>query len=241
MTDNNITSTENDYNRRLFGTSWIRRKYHMARFDYIHDAFRDGKIDTSRFLELGCFDGRLLDHIPTPEQYFGIDANVENGLDLAKKRFLGDEKKSFIESRTPKTLHAFEDGFFSAFACLETFEHIEPDLVIQYLECISRLVKGDIIITVPNEKGPVLLIKRIAKWIVGSRNEPYTSSELFFATIGRMNRVKRKEHKGFDFATLVLEISKHFDIVSVTGLPFKRLPPLFNLTVAIHARSKIVA
>ena len=74
-----------DYNSRLFNTGRIRRFYHMARFDFVADLIKRRKINVEQFLELGCFDGRLLQHIPQPDHYVGIDANVEGGLDLAKK------------------------------------------------------------------------------------------------------------------------------------------------------------
>ena len=230
-----------DYNSRLFNTGRIRRFYHMARFDFVADLIKRRKINVEQFLELGCFDGRLLQHIPQPDHYVGIDANVEGGLDLAKKNYIGDSSKVFIESLSPENLLTFESDSFSAFASLETCEHIDPDQLDAYLDEVSRVLDGDLIITVPNEKGPVLLVKKLVKRIIGSRSDPYSLAELFYASIGRMERVARREHKGFDYNQLVDQIDHRFELISVTGLPFQWLPPVLNLTVAIHARSRMTS
>lgn len=227
-----------DYNTRLFSSGGIRQWYHLARFKWVEATCRDGRVNVGSVLELGCFDGRLLSHLPAPARYVGIDGNWEGGLDLAKQRFRGDDSKTFIESTTPDTLAPFPDRSFDAFFSLETIEHINPALLDTYLQQIARVVAGDVLITVPNEKGPLLLVKQIAKKLIGSQSEPYTGAELFFAAIGRMDRVARQEHKGFDYATLVQQIARRLEIVSVVGLPFKALPPILNLTVAIHARSQ---
>lgn len=227
-----------NYNDRLFRTGRIRHYYHMARFLFVSEVIEKKNIDVSRFLELGCFDGRLLGHIPTTDFYVGVDANVEGGLDLAKAKFAGDDSKLLIESQSPKDLENFEEMFFTAFASLETCEHIDPNDLDSYFEQAARILCGDVLITVPNEKGPVLLIKQIAKRMIGSRSEPYSASELYNAAIGRMDRVNRREHKGFDFEELISQLEQRFDIISVTGLPFRWLPPILNLTVAVHARSR---
>ena len=82
-------------------------------------------------------------------------------------------------------------------------------------------------------------MKKLAKRIIGSRSDPYSLAELFYASIGHMKRVARREHKGFDYNQLVDQIDHRFELISVTGLPFQWLPPVLNLTVAIHARSRM--
>lgn len=228
---------DSDYNRRLFQTSWLRRKYHSARFEWVSEVFSKASLNGDRVLELGCFDGRLLDYIPEPEYYVGIDGNWEGGLDLARKRFAGNTKKLLIESTTPESLRQFDSKSFTTCVSLETIEHILPELVDEYLQELARILRGDLLITVPNEKGPVLLAKKIAKRMISSPSEQYSWAELFNASIGRLHRVERNDHKGFDYAELVRQISKHFSIVSVSGLPVRFVPRLLSLTIAIHARS----
>lgn len=226
-----------DYNRRLFQTSWLRRKYHLARFEWISQVFSKASLNRDRVLELGCFDGRMLDYIPEPKYYVGIDGNWEGALDLARKRFAGDTNKLLIESTTPESLRQFDAKSFTTCVALETIEHIPPELVDEYLHELARILEGDLLVTVPNEKGPVLLAKMVAKRMISSPSEQYSWTELFNAVIGRLNRVERNDHKGFDYAELIPQISKHFSIVSVRGLPVRLAPPLLSLTIAIHARS----
>ena len=45
-------------------------------------------IEFTNIIELGCFDGKLLDYLPNfPEKYLGLDANWEGGLELAKRKY----------------------------------------------------------------------------------------------------------------------------------------------------------
>ena len=227
-----------DYNNRLFNTNWIRKKYHSARFEWAGEIFVRKNLSTEHILELGCFDGRLLSYIPSPAEYVGIDGDWEGGLSAARRKFAGRADRIFIESVSPTSLKSFQADYFDTFASLETMEHIPPELIDAYLAEIARVVNGDILITVPNEKGPVLLLKQAAKKIIKSHGEPYSLGELLNATLGRMSHIRRDQHKGFDYSLLIQQIQRHFNVMSVTGLPFTALPPLLNLTIAIHARTK---
>ncbi|MEZ2355015.1 hypothetical protein [Caballeronia sp. RCC_10] len=66
----------------------------------------------------------------------------------------------------------------------------------------------------------------------------YTFDELVYATLGRMDRVKRNEHKGFDYAALVRQMRKYFDIVEVSGHPFGFLPARLCFSIGIIAKPK---
>jgi cyclopropane fatty-acyl-phospholipid synthase-like methyltransferase len=227
------------YNERLFGGSRLRRSYHEARFVWFRDAVAKHGMPCRSLFELGCFDGRLLDHCPTrPERYVGVDANWEGGLDMARDRFRDAPGVILIESRDPGDLSDLPSGGFDVAAALETLEHLPEDRVEDYLSQIARLTDGYFLVTVPNEKGLVFFLKFLAKRLLFGGGEAYTFAEFVNATLGRMDRVRRHDHKGFDHAKLAARIERHFDMVAVTGLPFRRLPPSLNLTVAMLARSR---
>lgn len=46
-------------------------------------------------------------------------------------------------------------------------------------------------------------------------------------TLGRLRYVERNEHKGFDYAELVRQLEKHFDVVEVFGHPFGAILPVW--------------
>lgn len=55
---------------------------------------------------------------------------------------------------------------FDISICMETLEHIPPDLVGGYLKELSKATKNYIFISVPNEIGVVFLFKHLVKkWL----------------------------------------------------------------------------
>ena len=141
-------------------------------------------------------------------------------------------------------IFAYNDAFhlepasFALGASMETLEHIAPDIVDGYLQQIERATDGYLLVTVPNEKGPVFLLKYIIKHGLLRSGETYSAKEVFHATLGNLERVERNEHKGFDHEALTRQIAKHFDIVSVRALPFGWLPLWASFTIAVIARSR---
>jgi hypothetical protein len=233
------TTFESEYSQRLFEESKLRAFYHNARFHWFQSLCRAGALDTSRLLEIGCFDGRLLRYCdPEPDEYVGLDANWEGGLDKAKAKFSGDDRVRFIATTSPASLNEYPDRHFSTVVAQETLEHIDPAILEDYFHETARVLDGKFIATVPNELGPVFATKYLSKKILYEGSEDYTFAEFVNASIGRMDRVRRDNHKGFDYRQLIKSLSRHFKIVSVEGLPFRLLPPALSLTVAIVAKSK---
>jgi hypothetical protein len=223
------------YNERLF-KSGPRKFYHLARFNWVRRQVAACGLKNLRLVEVGCFDGRLINEIgDSVAEYVGLDANWEGGLDLGRNKFAGRNEIKFIKAVDPSPLAAFPNGYFNAAAALETLEHISPDMVGDYLDELARITKGHIFITVPNELGPVFLMKRVAKAILYGHVEPYSWRELAAATLYRSDLVGRNQHKGFDYRELISEVAKRFQIVSVEGLPPLGLPPGLSATAAILA------
>lgn len=224
------------YNQRLFGGG-PRAWYHLARFRWIQAEVTRRGCRTDSLLELGCFDGKLLDFIkPVPQRYIGFDANWEGGLDQAAARATADYR--FVKAESPAEMHLGHDERFTLAACMETLEHVPPDMVDGYLRTLAEHLDGWFFVTVPNEKGAVFLSKWLAKKILRACAEPYTLSELINATLGRTDKVARREHKGFDWQKLVRQVAAHFEVVDVSGLPVEFLPPSLCLTIGIVAKSR---
>src|SRR5919205_2575279 len=74
------------YNQRLFSGNW-RSRIHLRRFYWLAAQMRRLRLDGARIIELGCFDGKLIDLLDWPPAYYlGLDANWEGGLEAGKRR-----------------------------------------------------------------------------------------------------------------------------------------------------------
>ncbi len=222
------------YNARLFESSALRRWYHEARFRWLSRALRRLGSAPDSVLELGCFDGKAIGSLPrVPSRYVGCDANWEGGLDLAREAWRGKAGIEFRECRSLPDLR-LEGETFEAVICMDTLEHLPAAELPEYVAHLSRAARAHVLVTVPNEKGIAFLAKYLLKAILGG-NDAYTFREAVNAALCRMERVPRREHKGFDYADVLALLGRHLAIESVSGIPFAGLPPALNASVGIVA------
>lgn len=228
-----LSTEEPEYNKRLF-TGGLRRRVHLARFTWLERTARRVGVDTSNTLELGCFDGRSLSHLPRePEFYTGVDADWEGGLSAARRRFRGMDSYTFHESRSLESLPGLETPATLAL-CLETIEHLPPDDVLGYLDYLQENCRGHLLVTVPVELGPAFLAKYTYKAVKGHAEE-YTATEILNATIGRTGAVKRNEHKGFDYRSVIREVQQRFELIGAENISSRLLPRWLGIGVGIVA------
>ena len=228
---------ESDYNKRLFGKGF-RAWFHFQRFKWLEKKCSQYSPGLDLVVELGCFDGRSLGYLGgRPSQYYGFDANWEGGLDLAKQRN-GDNGFHFIQCSEPSGLLLKDQKKATLALSLETLEHIPVQMLEAYLEKLSAITQGYLFITVPNEKGPLFLTKHLVKRFLFADAEAYALSEVFWATIGKTEFVKRNEHKGFDYDALRETLSTYFDPVEARGIPFPHLPLFLNPQIGLVMKSK---
>ena len=227
----------NRYNDFLFNNYGLRRFIHLSRFYWLRNTIIRRKIKYKNILELGCGDGKTIHFIPKSEYYYyGLDANWEGTLDAAKKQFDNNEKIKFKEIASYKDITIDKKNLYDLVICMETLEHIPPDEICHYLEKLSELSNGYVLITIPNEKGIFFLLKRIFK--VNSGIEKYNLKEIFKLTFGKTNSVDRHQHKGFDYDHMIYDIRKYFKIVKIEGIPFRNILPKFLcFNICITAQS----
>lgn len=224
------------YNDRLFSRG-IRGYFHLARFHWAADQAASYSIPCRSVLELGCHDGRLIENLPQrPDRYFGLDANWESGIDMARERYKAVPSYTFVASRDPKDLQAITSTFDLG-ASLETLEHIDPEQVDTYLRAMAERVDY-LIATVPNEMGPIGFGKWAVKHIFGMSPKHYTPAELFYAFIGRTDKVERIHHKGFNYRVMADQIDQHFEVLKVEGHPIRWIPTWLCFGVGIVARTR---
>ncbi len=228
--------SEFGYNERLFAGG-LRGRLHHARFHWLATAVESSGVPSASVLELGCFDGKTIDFLPAfPQRYLGLDANWEGGLDLGRERWADASGCEFRACESPTEM-GIEDERFDIAVCMETLEHVPPELVEPYLAEIARVTTHRAFFTVPNEIGPVFAAKHLAK-VAFAEADDYRLAEYINATLGRSHRVARHEHKGFDYRTFVEQVGRHFEVLEVSGHPLGALPPLLNFGVGVVARPR---
>lgn len=239
MSSKDSRKARQGYTERLFGGRGIRSWLHNGRFLWFRSTLAALDLPYYKVIELGCFDGRLLSFMPTPpERYEGLDADWEGGLSRARIAFSGHRFCRFTKVTTPEAMSFFGDDVFNVAVSLETLEHVPPEMVDGYLRELARVTRGYLLISVPNEKGVVFLTKWLGKKFLGDATLRYRFSEWVAAILGRMDKVERYDHKGFDYDTLIDEIRKHFDVLRVEGVPMSMLPTWCAFTVCILAKSR---
>lgn len=225
------------YNERLF-SGGIRSWFHLARFRWVQKRVAAIRLSPLRIVELGCFDGRLVSLLE-PERYVGFDADWEGGLTSARRIFSDRRGIDFIKCESPRDLRfPFSDP--NLFVSLETLEHIQPGDLEEYVRRLSQIGCDYGLVTVPNEKGIVFLLKYVAKLVLFGDGERYRLKEVIAATFGRMARVERREHKGFDYEELAGLLARYWHVDRVEGVQWPRLPTFLNLQIGFVLHGKAV-
>jgi hypothetical protein len=218
------------YNDRLFGPG-LRGWIHRARFRWVATQYEKRSSSPPAVLEIGCFDGKTLDYLdPSPRRYLGLDANHEGGLDIAAKRWAHVRSASFRQCETADQVPT--DERFDVSISMETFEHVPDDVLDGYIARLGEVTDGYALITVPNEIGPVCLLKQTAKKLILGGSQ-FSWSDIWNAALGRSDRIARLDHRGFDYRALIRKLRRSFDVVAVRGIPFPFLPAYLNVTVGI--------
>jgi len=232
-------ASEPTYSEQLFGRG-IYGRHHRRRFEWLRKKFVAlAEADGISVLEVGCNDGRALSYIPRRVgRYAGFDAGWGGGLERGRQKFAAEKNYTFTESNDPREVAKLAEKF-DFIICMETLEHLDTPVVEGYLRAFAEKLNGHLLITVPNEKGFALLVKATGARVMNiERYYPYTAAEFLWGLLGRLDRVRRSEHKGFDYANLVRLIQQHFKSVRVEGIGPFRLPTSLSLTVGIVASQK---
>lgn len=230
------------YNERLFDGKSFRSKLHYARYKWVNAWIEKWKMGPYSMLELGCYDGKTIDFLSNkPVIYAGYDANWEGGLDIAKTKWASQTAYSFHTCEKPNDF-SNNHLLYDISVCLETLEHIPAADLESYIKLLSIKTTKYCLISVPNEKGPVLFFKHIVKNLTQSKGqtEAYTIKELLFGLIGRLDKVERRDcgHKGFDYDALAALLAKYFIIIKKESIPLPFIPHSLGFNVGFVLKKK---
>ena len=119
------------------------------------------------------------------------------------------------------------DGFDLILA-QEAFEHMPPLLVTRIIDSIARSNFGILLVTVPVEIGPALLIKNFGSFLLGysrGTNE-YTWRETLSASFYNLDNIRKHScgHRGFDWRWLSHLLRVNLQIEKTIKSPFQFIP-----------------
>ncbi len=217
----------------------IRGRLHRLRYDWLKQHVPETTNSYTMF-ELGCFDCRSLSLLPKPRSYIGADAGWEGGINDAQMSYVNTPWVELVMAHSALDLKSYENRHIDYSVALRTLEYIPDPLLKGYIEFLARVTKKKLLVTVPVEVGPMFLVKHITKRLFPNMHKDstrYTFKEIYWATRGDVSHVERYEHKGFDYRQLIAQLSEHFDIVAVEGLPFTKHPH-WSVQVGIIAEPK---
>jgi SAM-dependent methyltransferase len=185
-------------------------------------------------LDYGCGDGTFL-ALVRGSFPAAVGAEIDPALVRDARARFDDGAQRFVHV---DELAAFPDGAFGVATCMEVLEHCPPDAADAVLAALRRLVApgGTLLVSVPVETGPSLLLKQAARAVAGWRGVPgyvdrerYTPGEMARMLVaGPRTRIRRPlyeatfedgapnrwhGHKGFNWRALLATLGGGWEVV----------------------------
>jgi SAM-dependent methyltransferase len=198
-----------------------------------------------RIIDYGCGDGTflalLMDRPGAPAAAVGADLD-DGQVNNCRARFGSDPRLFFVRIDTLNP--AVQTSGFDGLVCMEVLEH-----VIDWAPLFDQwrwLVKpgGTILVSVPVETGPALVVKQAVRRVAGWRGigdypgiAPYTWGEYVRSVLaGSRQHITRPVHpeangsggychKGFNWRVLRTALAGRFAVERTLSSPLSWLPP----------------
>ncbi len=224
--------------------SFFTRLSHRGRLQAFLQLIKD--VRGASALDWGCADGFILKKLLSCgviESGIGIDIDPGQ-VALNRENFKEVKELSFFTPDEFRLEHSNKK--FDLVLCTETLEHVQyPQEILSKIRGVAS-ESSTIIISVPIEVGPSLLIKQFGRFIANLKgNYGYPKYRLLelvaagvFWNVGALAKERVDGHKGFDYRVVCQLIKEHFLIKKTIYSPFYLLGALFNSTVYWVLRRK---
>jgi SAM-dependent methyltransferase len=223
-------------NRLLEGGSFLTRQSHRSRMDRALSLLDGRKFGTAA--DVGAADGwylrALLDRGVVDEA-----VAIDTDGDALQRAVATGDVPSLTFARPDDPALASRYGTFDLVSCLETLEHVDDVSVV--LDEVVELAKpgGTVLISVPVEVGPSVVLKQGGRWLANRRGgygyERYTWHELWDAgarwDVDGLERQNVHSHKGFDFRAVRKLVDARIAVARTAFSPVRLLGPVLASTV----------
>lgn len=214
---------------------WIVRFPHQRRYQFAIDEILASNART--LLDYGTGDAHMLIALHQRQEIlesFGYEPVLDLAADARRRVAV-----SGLGDRIRILSHVSEcEGMqFDCITCLGVLEHMPlPQRELFYDTCEERLAPGGVVvIDVPVEIGPTVLIKEVVRRILKGRLPEYTIAELArrvagarYRDPGRFDPANESTwihfHQNFDHRLLLDELAARFRVKRTYPSPFRRMP-----------------
>lgn len=242
--------------KQIFSKSWLISWSHRRRFETGLKLARKRGLAGKRVLDYGCGDGTFLSMLmagpAAPSEAVG--AEIREDIVAECRARLGNRPGlSFtVISELGRPEHR---GTYDAVFCMEVLEHVvRLDAILDEMVALLK-PSGQLLISVPVEVGPPVVVKQTMRRIAGWRGigdypgtSPYTWGELAAAVFaGPHAHITRPvhegaggqgfhDHKGFNWKSLQAALAKRLTVEAVDSSPIPWLPPVLASQVWFACR-----
>ncbi len=217
---------------------------HATRYKYLIRLFTDlSQANPSRTLnvvDIGCAHAKAFDVLNSRFNinYVGVDTDTEP-VKTAEKRY--SQYRNFRVINDSIVNHYSEFQHADVILALESLEHIPENIVVRIVEHIARAKPAAFMCSVPNEVGPIVLLKNIGSLFTGYiRHKEYRWKETLHAGLFNLDGIDAHGtgHKGFDWRWLAHTIRHNMRITRTHANPFDWLPKTFSFSVIFICQQK---
>ena len=207
---------------------------HSIRYRHLLRAFaRFAGQPRIKVVDVGCAYAKSFDLLnrTCDIDYLGIDPTLEF-VSLARQRYGHLDNFRIIQGGVQDHLSELDGA--DVVLALETLEHIQEGTVFRFVEAIAKARPKLFICSVPNEIGPVLLVKNVGSFLCGyERHREYTWGETLRASTYALHRMPPHQfgHKSYDWRWLSATLRHHLTVEDIRSNPFGWLPSSLSLSV----------
>jgi SAM-dependent methyltransferase len=220
--------------------NWIVRFPHRQRYEFAVKAINAGR--PAVVLDYGAGDGHMLVKLLQDSRTDpAMRAIAYEPLPYIRGLLesIVEEQGLACRIQAVGSLDELADRQFECVTCLGVLEHLNVTDRFVFYAFAQRVLApgGRVLIDVPIELGPTLLIKNLGRRVLKSDAREYSRAETLRAAFGRtvFDPVRwdpREQvdfimtHKGFDYRLFAQELSGRFRIDQQVNTPFAALPAL---------------